>query len=85
MLFAAVCWLGTLGTAQAQLIMQAPPLQYLGQTSAQIEKALGEEATASMTSGGTENLHLTCIYANARLIVSYNSNGVAVNVFRAGK
>ncbi|MBP3955907.1 hypothetical protein J8F10_11485 [Gemmata sp. G18] len=60
----------------------APP--WVGLSSDQIEKMLGEQATASMATGGTENLQVMRYYVNARLVVWYGGpDGVAVAVHRA--
>ncbi len=82
MIFALVCWVGTFTTGPLHLVRQdAVLVRWVGQSPAQIQTMLGEEATVSMTAGGTDNLRVMHVYANARLVVWYEQ-GVAVKVQR---
>ncbi len=83
MVFAVICWIGTLAAWEPHIVRQDMAIQWVGQHSAKIEKMLGEGPTASMTAGGTDNLQIMRFYANAGLVVWYDSDGIAVRVRRA--
>jgi hypothetical protein len=86
-MFLSMACLLTVLSARPTLVAPPVPLapaveRWVGQTRAQIEAKLGEEPITTRVVGGTANAHLSCTYANSRVVVLYKAD-VAVNLFRA--
>ncbi len=83
MLLPLICWMSTLASGPLILTPSfVTAVQWIGLTPKQIEVKLGEGPIATTFAGGSENLQVSCYYANAQLVVAYK-DGRAVRTFRS--